>query len=1278
MREVNRVLDSVADLPREQVPAMLDSLCHSPEVRRKVERALEALAKDATLGGMLETPAFVTKAMSDPDGSVPQRRIGGYELIRIIGEGGMGTVYEARQESPQRSVALKVLRGGFGTAGSIRRFQRESAALGMLHHAGIAQIYEAGVDDTPLGRVPFFAMELVRGEPLDVFVRVHRCAVEDVLRIAARICDAVHHAHTHGVVHRDLKPGNILVEDAPAASPGSGSRFGDGGSGVSDGGPSPKILDFGVARINDLDASISTLHTATGQIVGTPTYMSPEQVSGTFGNIGPRTDVYALGVIIYELLAGRPPLDVRTRSLPEATRIITTEEAPPLRKFAGKIHEDIETIVAKAMDKDPKRRYSSAAEMAMDLRRFLHKEPISARPATTMYQLRRFAARNKTLVGGIAATVIALALGLAGTIIFASRVQEQRGIALAQTKEALKNLYFASVRAAQSGLLSNDSSLARQSLQTAPPSLRGWEWDHISWAVERGRTELAPPSPAAPTRWSLGLGGAVGTGGEVIFVNTDTGESRRLYSRQGRVPNGLTSVSPDGTRALTLATGAGNEVWNLSSGTLISAFGLDSGGFTWLEDRLVSVRTTISFQKEVMDAQTGVVLGRHEAADIALHIEKGELAGWYYLDPQLMRYVKQPAAAPTSSSTVTAHVKTAADVYAVAPSGAWLARYIHEDRALVLERTGSGEVLKRLPREGAVTSISVRPDDSDLALLMPDGRIETWNIASETMLARIAPPPGGTLNTVYTTDGKWLLVYGKDGRLTRYDADVSDSVFSAPVGGGLAFSPDASQVITRAWGPLRCFDARTGQCRWTLVRGHGYTNAAAFTSDGSRVALGYPFQIVLADAATGKVLAQSETLPTRFIFSIVFDRSGKTLYFGCGDGTIWTLSESDGWTHAMQMPVRHNSPVWALALSDDESRLLSGSGNQPRLGDITPSSGTNDNSVRVCDLSRGPTGSAAAGAAPSRILATHAAGVSAIICVGNQVVSAGIDGVLKCTNVSDATQAWSQHVSDNGLTAVSLRTDEKGNCGYLVGDLAGAIHLCDTSGRSVCALSPTGPGGCNLLAQDKAQHAVVGIQGNRLVRFETGETREAAATKRAGKIAASFISNLNRDQVLVEDRLALIPGLIAPEADKRTFTTAVKTFGEASTYLVNSAIFLCLDANVDRSVYVLAERMARRGVEIDPKSQYYRDIWALSLLRLQDHRAALATLEDAERAAPADDQNAFHALLKVIASIKCGDRETAQQLFEKAKMLMQTEDNRGFDPNRVLLDEAKALLSTPK
>jgi tetratricopeptide (TPR) repeat protein/predicted Ser/Thr protein kinase len=342
-------------------------------------------------GNLLPEYATLSRAESSAaDAPVRQSpaSIGRYRIIRLLGEGGMGAVYEVEQDQPRRNVALKVIRAAWASPDMLRRFELESQMLGRLHHPGIAQIYEAGSADAGFGIQPFFAMELIHGKPLIEYADAHRLNTRQRLALMIQVCEAVQHAHQHGIIHRDLKPGNILVDETGQ----------------------PKVLDFGVARVTDSDTE-ATRQTDIGQLLGTLAYMSPEQVAADPLAMDTRSDVYALGVILYELLAAKLPYKL-TRQLHEVMRTIQEVDPVPLGLVDRLYRGDIEIIVAKALEKDKNRRYASAAELAGDIRRYLEDQPITAKPASTSYQLRKFTRRHKVLVTAALTVFVVLAVGV--------------------------------------------------------------------------------------------------------------------------------------------------------------------------------------------------------------------------------------------------------------------------------------------------------------------------------------------------------------------------------------------------------------------------------------------------------------------------------------------------------------------------------------------------------------------------------------------------------------------------------------------------------------------------------------------------------------------------------------------------------------------------------------------------------------------------------------------------------------------------------------------------
>ena len=321
--------------------------------------------------GQDDTSIFIDPANREPF----PRQIGPYTLLRRIGIGAMGSVYEALQARPQRHVALKLIRSDQMTEELLRRFSIEVQALGRLHHPGIAGIYEGGTADTGAGAQPYFVMELVDGVPLDEYVSKHHVGIRDCLTLMIHVAEAVHHAHQQDVIHRDLKPANILVDDTGQ----------------------PKILDFGVARMisTNRPAAVAT-QTQVGVLLGTLPYMSPEQTEGDPDYFDQRSDVYALGVITYKLLAGRLPYQF-TGGFIEAISIIQETTPDRLGDIDERLRGAPETVVSKALSKERKHRYQTAQAFADDLRRIVNGLPISVAPTPLGDKIRRWTMREDNI-----------------------------------------------------------------------------------------------------------------------------------------------------------------------------------------------------------------------------------------------------------------------------------------------------------------------------------------------------------------------------------------------------------------------------------------------------------------------------------------------------------------------------------------------------------------------------------------------------------------------------------------------------------------------------------------------------------------------------------------------------------------------------------------------------------------------------------------------------------------------------------------------------------------
>ena len=565
----------------EEQNAFLDNIAgHSPDLARRV-RALMGAHEEAAAGEFISAEhrrddGTTWRALEVAEGS----QIGRYRILEKIGEGGMGIVYMAEEEEPvRRKVALKIIKAGMDSKQVVARFEAERQALAMMDNPHIAKIFDTGVTDA--GR-PFFVMELVRGIPITRFCDDNKLAIKDRLELLIPVCRAIQHAHQKGVIHRDIKPSNILV-----AKDGSMSH--------------PMVIDFGVAKATNQRLTEKTLFTRFAQLVGTPAYMSPEQAEMSRQDVDTRSDVYSLGVLLYELLTGTPPFSeerLRSAGYAEIQKIIAEEvpqrpstklttlpeneltttarrcrsEAPKLVHF---IKGDLDWITMKCLEKDRSRRYPSATDLALDIERHLANEAIIARPPSKIYRLQKAWQRNKVVYAACLGIALALLTGFIVSLWQAHNAIEARTVAQSESLRAQRSSYVSDMNLAAQAWNAGDlirarELLATQASRTGETDLRGFEWRLLWGLAHEDETQLsfntAPHKVVAAAlsphghflAWS-------GDDGLIRMVDLQTKESRTGYRNHGEDVTSLAFSHGDQALLATGSRGGTLEIWDVES-----------------------------------------------------------------------------------------------------------------------------------------------------------------------------------------------------------------------------------------------------------------------------------------------------------------------------------------------------------------------------------------------------------------------------------------------------------------------------------------------------------------------------------------------------------------------------------------------------------------------------------------------------------------------------------------------------------------------------------------
>jgi len=1282
--------EAISKPPGER-QAYLKEVCgDDAELSARVEALLKAHDE---AGDFLQPRAIGASVTLDSSPAIegPGTMIGHYELLELIGEGGMGLVYLAEQKEPvKRRVALKIIKPGMDSKHVIARFEAEKQALALLDHPNIAHVFDAGTTET--GR-PYFVMEYVKGLSIVKYCDDRKLNIEQRLRLFEQVCEGVHHAHQKGIIHRDIKPSNILV-----------SVHGDRAI--------PKIIDFGIAKAITQPLTDKTFVTFAGQLLGTPEYMSPEQVDLATQDIDTRSDIYSLGVVLYELLAGVLPFEedsfsraglaeiqqtirefepaspsIRLTNLGEKAKTIAASRGTQVLALARRLHRELEWIPLKAMRKDRCRRYRSASELADDIRNYLNGLPLIAGPETAVYRVQKFVRKHAGSVATVALVAVAIILGLVVSTAMYFRAEqahqneavardqaeqaknaekEQRKLAETKAEELRRTLYVNSIQLADAKHREGNARQVRSLLDSCPEDLRGWEWNRLNYVHDESLMTLHVGSlyRAVVSRDGRRVV-TCGYDDKTIKVwDLQTGkELKTLHVPQKTID--VLAISPDGKHIASGSEDKTIKIWDAQTGTEVMTL-RGHRGPVWALAFSPNGKDIASGGDDkaikLWDAETGAevaTLKGHRDCIISLafsrdgkHIISG---GW---DKTIKIW---EAATATEVMTLRGHDGI---VYGIefSPDDKRIVSASHDKTIKVWDVETGGTVITIPGLDGPIRPVTVvfSPDGSLIASGSTDNIVRIWDAETGEELKTFRGHDWSLDCVAFSPDGEHIISASADDTVKVWnistDRESTRICAHATLTRSIAFSPDGKQIASSSWdSTIKLWDAQTGEAIRTM-RGHGLNpSGIAFSPDGKRIAVGEGDRRIVRvwDASTG---AQLLTLRAHkgAVRCAAFSPDGKYIVSGSDDKTIKVWDAESG--TELKTLQGHEDGVPSVVFSPDGKKLISGSW---------------DKTVKVWDWT---------GRTESMTLKGHRAEVMSVAFSpdGKRIASASVDRTAKVWDAATGAELMTLQGHRDILWSVAFSPDGKR---IVTGGIDGAAKLWDsTTGTELLTLQAERISDVAFSPDGKT--IAVAVSGGDLLFWESTGPTASYEQRRNAESARRIVKKMYSKYGSYHDVISLLKGDKMLDSDVLRLAIQMansRKWEDADNLKRESFEVVSLpDNNID--AYKSALEKAQRANALEPNDPAILDTLGAAHYRLGSYEDAIKTLTNADKIRTDTDEESDpgNIAFKAMTLHKMGRVDEAKAALEQLRELCKDEQFAEDMEVQALLSEAEKLIAGEK